>query len=136
MFFINDQQPGPRHWREDRGTGADDDGRVAAACALPGAETFTLAEPGVQHGKGYRKTCLEAFYQLRGQADFRHQQQCLPAAREYLLDDLQIDLGLAAAGDAFQQETLKVVEVFQHLVDGVLLCRVQDVAGRAGRMPG
>ena len=42
--------------------------------------------------------------QLRRQVDLGHQQQRLASARERTLAGLQVDLGLAAAGDAVQQQ--------------------------------
>jgi hypothetical protein len=46
---------------------------------------------------------------LRRQSDFGHQHQRLLAARQALRDGLQIDLGLAAAGDAIEQERHEAV---------------------------
>ncbi|MDQ1134946.1 hypothetical protein QE386_003541 [Pseudoxanthomonas winnipegensis] len=46
----------------------------------------------------------EARQCLRGQADLRHQHQRLPAARQTGGDGVQIDLGLARAGHALQQD--------------------------------
>ncbi len=41
---------------------------------------------------------------LTGQRDFRHQHQRLPAGPQSRGDSLEINLGLARAGDAFQQK--------------------------------
>ena len=45
----------------------------------------------------------KAFLQLRREVDFRHQHQGLAAARQHGVGGAQVDLGLAAAGDAEQQ---------------------------------
>ena len=58
---------------------------------------------------GDAEAATEACQGLRGQADFRHQHQRLPALRQAMDDRLQVDLGLAAAGHAIQQERLEAV---------------------------
>lgn len=45
----------------------------------------------------------EAAQRLRGQANLRHQHQRLATGRQAVGDCLQVDLGLAAAGDAVEQ---------------------------------
>lgn len=52
---------------------------------------------------GHAEASAEAAQRLRGQADFRHQHQRLASGRKAIGDRLQIDLGLAAAGDAIEQ---------------------------------
>ena len=42
--------------------------------------------------------------ELRRQVDLRHEHERLPAAREHRVGRAQVDLGLAAAGDAVQQD--------------------------------
>src|SRR3546814_3873144 len=63
----------------------------------------------------------EARQQLRGQADLRHQHQRLPAARQAVGDRVQVDLGLAAAGDAVEQQRGEAVDVAQRRDRGGLL---------------
>jgi hypothetical protein len=58
---------------------------------------------------------------LRPQADLRHQQQGLFALRQHLLDQRQIHLGLAAAGNAVEQERLVLTETGADRGDGLLL---------------
>jgi hypothetical protein len=52
----------------------------------------------------YAEALAETRQRLRGQADLRYQYQRLPAARQAVGDGVQVDLGLAAAGDAIEQE--------------------------------
>ena len=52
---------------------------------------------------GLGKTCRDARFELRRQVDFGHQQQHLLAGRQRALDQAQVDLGLATAGDTVQQ---------------------------------
>ncbi|MNI53835.1 hypothetical protein D3C73_1086910 [compost metagenome] len=58
---------------------------------------------------GNAETAAEACQGLRGQADFGHQHQRLPALRQAMDDRLQVDLGLAAAGHPVQQEGLEAI---------------------------
>ena len=51
----------------------------------------------------FGKARPDAPFELRRQVDFRHQHQHLPAGRQHRSISAQIDLGLAAAGDAMQQ---------------------------------
>ena len=59
----------------------------------------------VRAGKARRDTAFE----LRRQCDFRHQHQRLAALGENGVDRSQIDLGLAAAGNAVKQHDVEVV---------------------------
>ena len=70
----------------------------------------------------------EARQRLRGQADLGHQHQRLPAARETGGDGAQVDLGLAAAGDAVEQERAETAGHGQR-VGRLLLFLVEDGAG-------
>jgi hypothetical protein len=69
-----------------------------------------IGQPGVQH----RHRCLEApaktLEQLRGEPDLRHEQQRPPPGEQHPLDELQVDLGLAAAGDPVKQECAESIE--------------------------
>ncbi len=49
------------------------------------------------------EAALEAFQPLRGQRDFRQQDQRLAVLAQAFGDGFQVDLGLAGAGDAVQQ---------------------------------
>ncbi|KAG1580931.1 hypothetical protein G6F46_015442 [Rhizopus delemar] len=56
---------------------------------------------------GNAEAAAEPRQGLRGQADFRHQHQRLPALCQAMDDRLQVDLGLATAGYAIQQDWLE-----------------------------
>ncbi|CAM5620981.1 hypothetical protein RLIN73S_07444 [Rhodanobacter lindaniclasticus] len=60
----------------------------------------------MQHLDAHPQPFTQASHGLQRQANLRHQQQRLPALRQHLLDQRQVDLGLAAAGDAVEQERL------------------------------
>jgi len=75
------------------------------------------------------KACAHARLELRRQRDLGHQHQRLPAAREDRLDGAQVDLGLAAARDAVQQESLEATRVDDGINGGSLVGR-RRVAAR------
>ena len=63
-------------------------------------------------------------FQLWCQVDFRHQQQHLPVLLQYMMHQVHVDLGLAAAGDAMQQEAV-VTGRLRHGFHRLLLFRIQ-----------
>ena len=79
----------------------------------------------------------EALQRLRRQPDFRYQHQRLSAGRQAVEHGLQVDLGLAAAGHALQQDRAKTVVLAQNL-QGRALGRIQsrtwDLAGRGNSL--
>ena len=111
---------------------------AARRCGI-GLDAFTLGQLRVHRGHAPRQALAHAGDQLRRQADLRHQQQRLLAARQHVGDQPQIDLGLATAGDAVEHENRKPRRVRgdlrQHLA---LRCgqrrrRGQDRRRRVGR---
>ncbi|MNC86437.1 hypothetical protein D3C83_21000 [compost metagenome] len=60
-------------------------------------------------------------FQLRRQRDLRHQQQRLASGRKRRVDGVQVDLRLAAAGDAEQQPGAKGAEPVADLRNGLCL---------------
>ncbi len=65
-----------------------------------------LREPSCEcHSAGRTpKRASKRFEELRGERDFRHQDQCLTPVADVVGDGLEIDFGLAGAGDAVDQE--------------------------------
>ncbi len=82
------------------------------------------------------ETALKALQGLGREADFGNQHQGLVARGQGVGDQLQIDFGLAAAGDALQQKALEAV-AGRHFVDRRLLFGVElqwcFPGGRRGR---
>jgi hypothetical protein len=70
--------------------------------------------------------------ELRREADLRDQEERLAAARERVGDEVQVDLGLAAAGDAVQEHGWKRRRRRDH-VDGAALL---GVSAHGSRKPG
>ena len=77
----------------------------------------------------------EARDHLRSQADFRNEYQHLFAGSQHFFNQLQVDLGFAAAGNSLQQEAIEAVAGFtQYRHDLLLLgtegeCRFGQLRG-------
>ncbi len=107
--------------------------RASPREAAAQTRALVVVQPRMQCVHGDAKAAAEACQGLRGQADFRHQHQRLPALRQAVDDGLQVHLGLAAAGHAIQQEGL---EAFGGVDRGhrLGLVRVEGGAGQRLRM--
>ena len=75
------------------------------------------------------ETPLKTLNKLGRKSDLRYQYQRLSAARQYPFDNVQIDLGLATAGDAFQYKCLIVFQCLDDGSDGILLPVVERDTG-------
>jgi len=104
VLLINDDQPEAWHGGEDGQPGAEHDSGLAGKGSAPITLTRRFGQFAMQRDDtGIRETGTNTAFELRCQVDFRHQQQDLFADGQRLVDQAQIDLGLAAAGDAVQQ---------------------------------
>ncbi len=110
VLLVDDDQSGVWQRREHGRTRAQNHRHAAIARAQPGPCAITFRKVGVQHLHGDAKACAQAGHRLRCQTDFRYQQQRLLSARENLFDQCEVDLGLAAAGDAIEQKRLIVAQ--------------------------
>ena len=104
VLLIDDDQAEIGVGQKQRRARADDDlhfvrrqppPRCARACAAQSCECHSAGRTP--------KRCGEAIEELRGERDFRHQDQRLLAAPDRFGDGLEIDFGLAGAGDAVDQ---------------------------------
>ncbi len=127
MLLVDDDQAELARGGEDAAAGADDDVDVAGRDAPPMAAALRVAEVAVQHSQ-LAAAALEALDRLRRQANLRHEDQCLLALLDDLLDRAQVNLRLAAAGDAVQQKGAEAArqECGFELLPDLLLVRVED----------
>ena len=102
MLFVQHDQPQVRRGGENRAPRADDHRHRAVGDPLPVPVPFGVAQMAVQHGH-LAEPRAEPLDRLRREADFRHQHDRLPAEMDHLLNRLDVDLGLAAAGHAVDQ---------------------------------
>ena len=86
------------------------DARMAAEGVAPRAQPLLIGERRMQHRHRGCEALAEAADELRGEPDLRHQHQRAAPGREHRCHELQIHLGLAAAGDPVQHECGEVTE--------------------------
>ena len=103
VLLIDDDQAEIGIGQEQRRARADHDRDVAGRDRRPGARPQALRELRMPFRRPHAEALGEAVEELRGQRDLRHQDQRLPAAPDGLRHRLEIDLGLAGAGDAVEQ---------------------------------
>ena len=104
MLFIHDDEAETLQRREDRRAGADGDLRFAARQAAPFVEAFAAGQAAVQHGEAGGETGREALHELPGQGDFGHQNERRLVLAQRRGNGAHVDLGLAAAGNAVQED--------------------------------
>ena len=104
VLLIHDDQPQPLDRREERRTRADDHIHFARADAPPLVQPLAVGQSAVQQRDPTRETSRVARHRLWRQRDLRHQRDAPLAPRDHRRERLKVDLGLAAAGDAMQQE--------------------------------
>ena len=138
VFLVDDDEAELARRSEDGAAGADHDLHLAGRDAAPMAAALGVAEVAVQHG-GFAAATLEASDGLRRQADFRHQHQRFLALTHHLFDGAEVNLRLAAAGDAVQEKRLETAAVQRRLQlrpDAQLIRIESDRAVRLARLFG
>jgi hypothetical protein len=104
VLLVDDDQAQPRHRRKDRQPRAQHQVGAAQVRQQPVVQPLRRRQCAVQADQPpTRETGREAGFELRRQVDLGHQHQGLAAVGQRALGGLQVDLGLAAAGDAVQQ---------------------------------
>ncbi len=110
VLLVDEDQREVRQRGQHRQPRAEHDARFAAVRRQPVQRARLLGQTAVQRSQRHPgKTRGNARLQLRRQVDLGHQHQHLRGrvAREGIGDGVQVDLGLAAAGDPVQQERRK-----------------------------
>ena len=94
--------------REERGARADGDVDLAAAEPPPHRVALLLREPAVEHRDVVAEARAKARHELRRQRDLGHEHERPAPGGEAGGDGAQVDLGLAGAGDAVEEERVRV----------------------------
>ncbi len=102
VFFVDDDQAGVFHRREQCRARADNNVGFAIAGGQPGIQPFAVVDGRVHQRDASIEALLEARQGLWPQVDLRDQHQRLFAGFKCFANQLQIDFGLAAARDARQ----------------------------------
>ena len=107
MLLVDDDQADRAQGGEHRRPRANDHVDVAAPYAMPLIVTLTVGEAAVLNGHPLAKRLAELERDGRRQRNLGHQQQNPTAAAPHFCCEPQVELGLAAAGDAVQERRLK-----------------------------
>ena len=105
MLLVDDDESEPRRRCEDGAACADDHADPARGDLPPLVVAFGGREVAVENGHA-AEAGPEAVARLRRQTDLRHEHDRLLSSGERLLDGLQVDLRLAAAGHAEEHDRL------------------------------
>ena len=103
LLLVDADHAEPRHRREHRRAGADDDGRVTGRDPLALVPPLRLAQRRVQHRHAVAEPLAEAAERLRRQRDLGHEHDRAAPARERRRARADVHLGLAAPGRAVEQ---------------------------------
>ena len=137
MLFVDDDQADVLERREHRRARADDDVHVAAADALPLIVPLAVREAAVLDGDAVAEALAEERRDDRRERDLRHEHEHAPARVADARREPQVDLGLAAAGDAVQQRHLELParrrSAQSRVERGVLLARQRGARDRRRR---
>ena len=104
VFLVHDDQTHLLQRRKHRRTRTEHHPGLAAEHALPLVEPLAVSQAAVQHGQQVAEATVEMGFELRGQGDLRHEHKRGLPLVEAVAHSLQVDLGLAAAGHAMEQE--------------------------------
>ena len=123
VLFVDHDQAQVAGRGEDGAAGADDHLHLTPQDAAPLVVALDVRLVAVQHGDGVEARA-EAAHRLRREADLGHEHDGLPAGGDDAVDRLQVDLGLAAARDAVEDEALGLLRVESgddHVEGGLLV---------------
>ncbi len=126
VFFIDDDQSQMGCGCKDGTAGPHNHRHGSAGDLFPMPMPLDVAQVAVQYGHR-AETFAEPGDGLRRQADFRHQDDRLPAVTDHFPDGVHIDFGFAAAGDTLHQDGLvpPAAQDFQDVLQGDVLLVVQ-----------
>ena len=106
MLLVDEDHADVPQRGEQRRPGSHGDGYVASAKTLPLGKAFARAQSTVQHGELVAEAGSESPQDLMGERDLGNQDQGLSTRRQRVGDGPEVDLGLAASGDAVEKEGL------------------------------
>ena len=142
VLLVDHDQAEMRRGSEDRAARADHDLHAAGGDLLPVPVPFGIAQVAVQDGDRF-EPFAKAADRLRREADLGNEHDRLPSVTHHFADRLDVDLGLAAAGDAVQQDGAMPARTLhgEDRVERPLLVAVEGqigllrgVAGRRGEL--
>ena len=119
VLLIDDDEAEIGEGQEQRRAGADHELRLVLGHRAPDAAAHRRRQPRVPLGGLGAEALLAAGEEGAGERDLGHEHERLLPALQALRDRLEIDLGLAGAGDAVEQgHGEAVARVLQELFRG------------------
>ncbi len=134
MLLVDDDEAEIGEGQEQRRARADDDARRPARHRAPQPLALARRDRRMPFGGAGAETRREAVEELRGQRDFRQQDERLTPGAQRRGDRLEIDFRLARAGDAFEQDRFRCARLDragQRVGRGALIGR-QRLKGEIG----
>ena len=104
MFLVDHYQSKILDGCENGGAGANDNPGLSIVNPVPFVMTFAVGEMTVQHGNDIPEPSPKPLNRLGRQRNFRHQHNRPKALFQGEGDSLQINLSLAATGDAVEKD--------------------------------
>ena len=104
MLLIDHDEAQPGQRGKERAARSNDDVKLIVAQMAPDIVAFTRTEAGMDDCDAIGEAGCKAGNSLRRQGDFRNQYDGLFSSIYRLGNGTQVDLRLAAAGDAVKQE--------------------------------
>jgi hypothetical protein len=103
VLLVDDDQAEVGEGQEEGRAGADDEAGLAGGGGLPEAPALAAADAGMPFGGPRAEAGGDAVEEGAGERDLGQQDQGLAAGAQAVGDGLEVDLGLARAGDAAQE---------------------------------
>ena len=131
LFFVDDDHAHVGQRGEYGRAGTDDHACLAVPDPSPGVVPFTGGEGGVDHGHVFSVAGKENAHHLRGQRNFRHQNDDAPAIADDVIDHRENHPCFSGAGDTVEQGGFRFaafVESEQRIVRRFLFGRERTVA--------
>ena len=104
MFFVEDDEADILQRREQGGTCANNNADKSLTRTPPGVITFAFTQAAVDDGGLTGETGCNSANGLRGEGDFRHEEDRAASLRDSQFDGAEVNLGFAAARDPMQQK--------------------------------
>ncbi|CDF21703.1 uncharacterized protein BN736_01468 [Prevotella sp. CAG:617] len=134
VLLVHDNQAEPPEGQEERRAHAQNQAvGLVGELLLPDFHALGVGKLGVVHAHLLAKHARHALHDLRGQGYFGQQVEHLLAAAQAALDELGVDFGLSARGDAVKQADVLLPEHVQNFVKSLLLRFAQRRLERLGQ---
>ena len=123
VLFVHHDRPQPGHGRKNRRTRPDRDSLLARPQQPPSVVALRRREPRMQHRHQIAEGFAKTTHRLGRQGDFGHQHDGSLAARQDVLEQLDVDQRLSRSGDAMEQKGAALAQRGLHGLQRFLLRR-------------